>query len=474
MSHVLGGGLGSILGDVVGGVGGFLLGGPLGAAVGAGLGGAAGSAASGGSLTQDLLGGVEGAALGFGGGELASGLGAGAGLLGGASDAGSAAAGGAELASGAADTGAAAASGVTDAASGVVGTASDAATGLGLGSSAAPAGVSANAVSGLGSVAAASPTDLTSALGAVPSGSELSAADQSLLGAQGSLASGGTNAVGLSTSSDLASGAASGLGIPNGTGPTLGGFTAGDAAASGQIPLPPVPPALDAAGNPVVTAAGQGVYPSAADAQAAANYSASGGVASAQPDSSGAGGFLGSVGSALGAHPLQALSVGVAGLGFLKDITSQNSIPGMSQLTSLAQNSAAQGQVLQNYLTTGTLPPAIQASVQAATQDGITAIKAKYASMGIAPNSQAEIQDVARLQQNAVVQGATLADQLLQQGISETQLSGTLYKELVQSNTTLNNQTNSAITSLASALAGGGVRLGGGTNNTNPSITVNG
>ena len=164
----------------------------------------------------------------------------------------------------------------------------------------------------------------------------------------------------------------------------------------------------------------------------------------------------------LGGKALDNLGPIVAGAGLLHNMTTQSSIPGVSQLTNLAQTSATQGQVLQTYLNTGTLPPAIQASVDQATADGITAIKSKYASMGVAPGSQAEVADINHLKQNAVVQGATLADQLLQQGISESNMAGALYNELVGTNVQLNNQTNQAIGNLASSLAGGvNLRIGG-------------
>ena len=151
--------------------------------------------------------------------------------------------------------------------------------------------------------------------------------------------------------------------------------------------------------------------------------------------------------------------VAASGLGLVRDVTQANAsnpIPGMSNVQQIAQQSATQGAILQQYLTNGTLPPAVQASVDQATQSGIAAIKSRYAGMGIAPGSSQETQDIARLQQNAVVQGATLADQLTQQGISLTELSATLYNNLVGYNTALNTQTGQAISSLATALAGGG------------------
>lgn len=148
------------------------------------------------------------------------------------------------------------------------------------------------------------------------------------------------------------------------------------------------------------------------------------------------------------------LGVAASGAGLIKDLLGGGSPAGLSSLQNLAASSASQGQILQQYLQNGTLPPAVQASVNAATQNGITAIKSKYASMGVAPGSSAEVEDIARLQQNAVVQGATLADQLLAQGISETQLSAQLYNDIMQQSEAQTAQTGAAIGNLASALAG--------------------
>lgn len=162
--------------------------------------------------------------------------------------------------------------------------------------------------------------------------------------------------------------------------------------------------------------------------------------------------------------------VAAAGLGL--NMMGQQNIKGSNALSSQAQQFAQQGSVLQSYLNTGTLPPAVQASVNQATRSGISAIQNKYASMGVAPGSAQEVQDIARLQQQAVISGATLADQLLQQGISESNMSADIYKSLVSNNTNLNAQTTSAVGNLATALAGG-VRLGANSNTGSSGVTLN-
>jgi hypothetical protein len=426
------GGIGDVIGDVVGGglgfLGGSLIGMPeLGLVTGGALGGFGASAAQGGSLTSDLLAGASGAALGYGAGETL-GVGAAGSALGGtASDAVGGAAGFTGDATGATvalDAASQVAPDAVTGAAGVTGDATSAASGLGLGSTAAPAGASAGSVAGPGL------------------GTELSAGDQSLLSGQGALASGGTNNVGLATGA-----------VNSVPGPIAAGTDAGSSDAA---------PAAQALGATPTADASGGLGSVIGGPQATSALATAGGTNVGQGAS-----LLDQAGSWLSSPTGKLAGVGVAGLGLAKNLLSSNTIPGESNIQSLASSSQTQGALLQQYLQNGTLPPAVQTSVNAATQDGITAIKAKYAQMGVAPNSQAEVQDIARLQQNAVIQGATLADQLLQQGISESQLSGQLYNDLVTTNTAQNNQTNSAIGNLASALAGGGTKIQiGGTTTT--------
>jgi hypothetical protein len=259
--------------------------------------------------------------------------------------------------------------------------------------------------------------------------------------------------------------------------------------AGAAIPVPPVPPALGAGGEVLTNAAGETLYApingmtAAQTAQAATDAAAINAAGGIVPEQTGLAGIAQSLGltpaagtlgnalpagagdgslaslipSAGGLAKVAAPAVAAAGLGKL--MAAGGSVPGLDQIKALAGLSATQGQTLQNYLATGTLPPAIQQSVDAATRDAVTQIKARYAGMGMAPGSSQETADIARTQQNAVIQGAQLADQLLQQGISESQLAGTLYNELVNYNSQLNTQTGAAIGNLASALAGGGVTL---------------
>jgi hypothetical protein len=170
------------------------------------------------------------------------------------------------------------------------------------------------------------------------------------------------------------------------------------------------------------------------------------------------GGLLGNISKELGISSDKLVGAGISGLGLIKDFMGNQQPEGTSQLSAAAANEAKQGSVLSGYLTSGTLPPAVQQSVDAATRDGITAIKSRYAASGQG-GSSGEAEDIAHLQQNAVVQGASLADQLLQQGISESNMSAELYQSVIANSNTQNQQTGDAIAGLAAALAGGGTTL---------------
>ena len=179
--------------------------------------------------------------------------------------------------------------------------------------------------------------------------------------------------------------------------------------------------------------------------------------------------------------------------------TTQNQ-PQVQNLTALQGQAQQSGQTLQNYLTTGTLPPAVQAQVDQATQSAITAIKAGYASRGIPANSSMEIQDINTAKQSATAQAAQLMQNLSTQGLSEQQLAATIgqqiastntqgtqlaaqigsqlvgqglqgagiseqiYQTLLQADQTQQAQTGQAIANLARALSGGTtIQLGGTT-----------
>lgn len=191
---------------------------------------------------------------------------------------------------------------------------------------------------------------------------------------------------------------------------------------------------------------------------------------------------LKSVGDAINSPTGKLLSTGVAGAGLLKNLSTAPNIPGTAQLAQLAQQLGArqqelaktgqdlvtstapqataaagaatdQASTLKNYLNTGTLPPAVQASLDRATQDAIGAIKSQYAARGAPPGSSSEVADIANLKQQAVIKGGTLAAQLYSQGVSQDQLAAQIYSNLLSAGGGLTGAGTSAASAAGSALS---------------------
>ena len=170
-------------------------------------------------------------------------------------------------------------------------------------------------------------------------------------------------------------------------------------------------------------------------------------------DAPGGGFTMGNIGTALSKN--SGLLVGAAGLG--NDITTALSGPpkGTNQLTQEANQLQSLGQQNESYLQSGNLPTGVQAGINQASQSAIAAIKSKYAAMGMS-GSSAEQSDIASVQQNAAVNGANIAMQLMNQGVSETGMSSNIYSELIKNTMASDQAFSSAFTNLATAVGGGG------------------
>jgi hypothetical protein len=413
------------------------LGGVAGGALGGAGAGALGSAAFGG---KPLMGALTGAAAGGISGAM------------GAFDAPTAGAGGTEVGGGVTNAaGMGEVAGATNTQSGSLASGASLGGQTTLGDAGALPGVGAPGPSAVASAAPASVSagspgfggDVTA--GAVPQGTEMAATDAAALANQQSLTSGGIGNAGLVANAEGAPGATPGDG---GT----GGWTIDQAQANNPnlMPLPPVPPSLDAAGNPVTTAAGQAVYPTQADAQVAGFQTAH--EAGVAPDTSDSG-VLGSFGQAL-SHNANWL-VPAAGLAFNAGKSMLTPSPNPTAIdNTLSQQAGAlntQGQQLQSYLQTGTLPAGVHNSINSASHAAKAAIRSQYAAHGMS-GSSAEAQDLASVDQRASQQGSQIAMELLQQGVSETQLSEQIYTTLLNQSIQKDNQLSAAIGSFASSM----------------------
>ena len=233
---------------------------------------------------------------------------------------------------------------------------------------------------------------------------------------------------------DFGSGSVSSLGLDT-TG--TGGSSADTNFLQGSPPSTPSAPTINAGQGPTVANAANLTPPAAGNS-----------ISNAISDPS-----FSNIGTALSKN--SGLLVGAAGLG--NDITTALSGPpkGTNQLTQEANQLQSLGQQNESYLQSGNLPTGVQAGINQASQSAIAAIKSKYAAMGMS-GSSAEQSDIASVQQNAAVNGANIAMQLMNQGVSETGLSSNIYSELIKNTMASDQAFSSAFTNLATAVGGGG------------------
>lgn len=399
MLCISGGGIGGLIGGLIGSLVAPEIGIPAALATGAGsfLGGLGGGAATGEPLGKAALGALPGAVISGGVAGLGD-LASTGDFLSTASPIGNLI-GGADVAgAGAAgSTGTPAASGLS---SGVAGTA---------GAAAAPAAPSA---------------------ASVPAGG--------LAGASASPASAALPGGGVPVSGDLLGPSTT---LPSGGGGSFGNFgLTQDAGAGGG------------AGN--LGGAGGGSFdPSAATLPSGtADQDFSGGAGG------GAGGFLGKIGSTIASNPGVLASGGILGLEALK----QNApLPEQAQLNQIGAQTAAQGNQLASYVSTGTLPPGAQESINLATTAAKSQVRSTAAQLGLS-GSTWEADRMAQIDQQASAQGEQIAQQLLQQGANYTQISSGVFENLLKSTLDQDAAFQRSLSQFAAGLAGAKLNTGGG------------
>jgi hypothetical protein len=163
-----------------------------------------------------------------------------------------------------------------------------------------------------------------------------------------------------------------------------------------------------------------------------------------------AGGGAGSFLSGVMKNPAALLAGGGLALDVLRG--NQNP-PGYAQIQSQAEQAAQQGKQMQGYLTSGTLPPGLQTSLDTARENAEATIRSQYAARGMS-GSSAELQDIQNLHNRIVSQGSDMALQLFQQGLSETEISTRLYEVIMNQQIAQDQALSQGITNMVTALAG--------------------
>lgn len=282
------------------------------------------------------------------------------------------------------------------------------------------------------------------------------------------------------TLNDASPAAAQTFGVPQSSASSLGGQavtqvadatqTAPAATAAAPAATTAAPAATDAttAAAPAATTTTTTAAPAAdtaatttasplTDAQAVEQSLAQGGrkVAGEVAANAAAGsGFLGGVGDYIAKNP----SLLLAGAGLAYNMLKPTPTPEFQpQLESSAAQMTAQGQQLQNYLTSGTLPPGVQTSLNSAAAAAKATIRSQYASRGMS-GSSAEAADLQNVDNTIVSQGVNIASQLYSTGVSEENMANQIYNNLMQTSLAQDQQLSNAIAGFTNSLAGGWAR----------------
>jgi hypothetical protein len=128
-----------------------------------------------------------------------------------------------------------------------------------------------------------------------------------------------------------------------------------------------------------------------------------------------------------------------------------------NQMQAIAGQQTQSGLQLQQYLATGTLPPALQAQLNQQTQDGIAALKSKYAAMGLPtdPTQNSALQtDIQALQTQALASAAGVETNLLNTGIQEVGMASNTLNQIAGINQTQTAATAKALANFTASLSG--------------------
>ncbi len=207
----------------------------------------------------------------------------------------------------------------------------------------------------------------------------------------------------------------------------------------------------------------------------AGGTAALGGAPGATPASGG--GFLDTLGNALSPSNLASgigksitsnplgLALGAGGLGY-SILNGQKQTANEKALADQAAQSGALGNQLSSYLTSGTLPPGLQAGVTSAVQNDKAAAISNAAHQGLSTDPT---QNTALAAQLSAIDAQTpaltaqIGQQLLQGGQAASGLSSQTYTTLANIDQTQTQAIGKAIASMAAALSGKtpGVNVGG-------------
>lgn len=178
------------------------------------------------------------------------------------------------------------------------------------------------------------------------------------------------------------------------------------------------------------------------------------------PTTQGSGGFFSNLGDKAGSYlsknagQLGLGALGIAGPPLLKAIAPNLVSPPMPYQGTLLANANALNNAagpLISSESTGILPPGQQTIVNQGVQDAQTAIRAKYASMGLT-GSTMEQQDLSAAQQRGQIAAAQMAAQATQTGLNEMGTANQIYADIANYQLTQDTALQSSISNLTGSL----------------------
>lgn len=155
------------------------------------------------------------------------------------------------------------------------------------------------------------------------------------------------------------------------------------------------------------------------------------------------------------------IGLGAAGLGYAI-MSGQQMSAAQRQMQTQASNLNAQGQQLMSYLTSGTLPPGLKASLDQATKASKARVVSNYAAQGMNADptkNSALAQQLSIIDQAALISTAQIGQQLATTGVAESGLASNLYTSLANLDATQTANVGKAIASMAAAFNSGGTKI---------------
>ena len=171
-----------------------------------------------------------------------------------------------------------------------------------------------------------------------------------------------------------------------------------------------------------------------------------------------AGGGTKSVLESLGIKSPLGAAIGAAGLGYSM-MQGQQAPKFSPELQAQAARLDANGQKLMAYLQEGNLPPGLKASLDQATAGAKAKIISNFAAQGLNtdPTQNSVLaQQLAQVDQQAIISTAQMGQQLMQSGLAQSGLSSDLYKTLANIDQTQTANIGKAISAFAASLGGVG------------------